>query len=110
MHVPGFAEVAQESGSDLLASLVTAGHRFPRIADELSRLESATDWAEAQSSGRIVPHPVRALQKHLTLSWRSLGRALKSERSVSNVVGATDLMVFEERRRNSCVAPSGRGR
>ncbi len=55
------ADVAQESGSDLLAALVTPGRRFPKIAEQLERLEQATDWAEAQSSGRVVPHPVRLL-------------------------------------------------
>lgn len=57
----GCAGVAQESGSQLLADLVTAGRSFPDIQGELGQLERATDWAEAQTSGRIMPHPVRSV-------------------------------------------------
>ncbi len=53
-----------ECDSELLAELVTPGARFPAIDGPLAELEAATDWAEAQSAGRVVPRPVRLLLLH----------------------------------------------
>lgn len=53
------ADVAAESGSELLAELSTPGRGFPDMDAQLAQLEGATDWVEARSAGRVVPREVQ---------------------------------------------------
>ncbi|KAL4857543.1 DNA mismatch repair protein 6 [Chlorella vulgaris] len=52
-----FQALGDGIGSSLLKSLVTPGELFPSMADALAEMQNATDWAEAETSGRVDPAP-----------------------------------------------------
>lgn len=47
--------MAERLGSPLLRSLVTPGQAFPDMAAALAEMQAATDWEEAEASGRVEP-------------------------------------------------------
>ena len=50
-----------QHSSELLASLVVPGRRFPDMVAAIADLEAATDWEEAEANGRVIPRRVPAL-------------------------------------------------
>ncbi|EFN52031.1 hypothetical protein CHLNCDRAFT_139631 [Chlorella variabilis] len=50
-----FQELGDGISSSLLRRLVTPGELFPDMAAALAEMQSATDWAEAEASGRVEP-------------------------------------------------------
>lgn len=45
--------------SELLLRVVTPGELFPDMRAALAEMQSVTDWAEAEATGRVEPAEVR---------------------------------------------------
>lgn len=59
--IMAFQPVLDSISSPLLRSLVTPGESFPDMQAALQELIAATDWDEAEKSGRVIPVQVLTL-------------------------------------------------
>lgn len=67
------ADLGDELSSPLLRELTTPGAGFPDMEAALRDMQEATNWEEAESSGRVVPQ--REVRWHEGLRWLWLGWA-----------------------------------
>ncbi|KAK9844444.1 hypothetical protein WJX74_002610 [Apatococcus lobatus] len=70
---------SQQTGSQVLQSLVTPGTRFPDMQQQLQHLTDATDWSAACASGQIIPaQGVDAAFDEAEAEIKSAEKALKA--------------------------------